>query len=110
MKKSHMNTASIFGYLQSIRLFWDIGENGNYEHFAEMLLSEDQYNQHNNQRIRFFNVRKYVMGEIIGLFFTQISITNVAAHQMEDINYSVAEEEHSLFSFYCKSFTVEELH
>ena len=98
-----------YGYMQSISLNWNIGESGEYEHCLEVLLSADQYNQGGKLRIEFFDVKTFSLREVNGLCFVQINIVDVAAHQMENISYSVTEEEHGLFLFHCRHFTFEEI-
>jgi len=96
------------GYLHSVFLFWDTGEDGNFKYFADMVLSSCPYDPNNRKIVlKFIDVKNFNLNEVNGSLFVQVSIVDISANQMEDINFSVKEEENELFSFYCKSFVFE---
>jgi len=100
---------SIYGYLHSTTLFLDIGESGDYEYFVTMTLTTDLVNQSKKTIVKFVNVKQFTVGEVNGIWLSQLDIVDISAHQMENINFRVTDGEHGMFSFYCESFTLEEL-
>jgi hypothetical protein len=57
-------------------------------------------------RLDFSGVKTLKLGEIYLLLWYVVDIRSISEHQLEDLNYSVAEDEHSLFSFVCADFSV----
>ena len=115
MKKSNLLISEFqkkkikYGDLQTISLHRYLDEVGCLRDCVDLILC-DYTSSHNSKFfIKFFDVKDFKLGEINMMVFIQIYISDISSRQMEDINFKVSEEENDLFSFYCKSFTFEEI-
>ena len=98
-----------YGDLQTISLHRHLDEVGCLKDCVDLILC-DYTSSHNGKFfIKFIDVKDFRLGEINMMVFIQISISDISFRQMENINYKVTEEENALFSFYCESFTFEEI-
>jgi len=59
--------------------------------------------------LKFTGVRDFKLGDICWPSVILISVVDIAAYQLENINYRVKEDESDLFSFYCMDFALEEI-
>ena len=99
-----------FCYLQTLSLRRDIYENSCSEYNADVVLCAYPFSQHNKKlEVKFTGIRDLRIGKIDGLFALLITINDVSGDQLENINYSVKEDENGLFSFYCRNFSYKEI-
>ena len=100
-----------FCYLQSISMHREIHwEEGCSEYFVRIILSAYPPDSKGKKlEINFEGVRNLKLSDIDGLLALLIDIADISKDQMENINFKVMEDENNLFSFYCKSFSFEEI-
>lgn len=94
-----------FGYLQSLHLSRNIGDDGCSEYSINITLCDYPFYEGDQKLvISFLGVRSLKIGELEGLYKLSININDVSEDQIEGINYKVKEEENEVFSFYCAEF------
>ena len=101
-----------FGYLEAISLFRENCEDsyGSSGYFLQIILSAYPLDSSDRKlKLNFSGVRNLKIGEIDALVKVLVSIVDISANQLEDIKYSVKDDEHDLFSFYCNYFSFEEV-
>jgi hypothetical protein len=90
-----------FDYLRSIYLYRD--EEAWSECNLDIILGNRQLFE-TKMLIHFSGVVNFESADLDLLHTLFISIVDVSENQMEGICYKVREDEHNLFSFWCKSF------
>jgi hypothetical protein len=53
----------------------------------------------------FSGVRDLRIGNLVGLLYYLLETRSIRDRQLEQLNYEVSENEHSAFTFVCRSFT-----
>jgi hypothetical protein len=90
-----------FDYLRSIHLYRD--EEAWPECSLDIVLGNRQLSKI-KMLIHFSGVINFESANLDLLYTLFISIVDVSENQMEGICYKVREDEHNLFSFWCKNF------
>jgi hypothetical protein len=89
-------------YLHSIRLYRD--EDDIYSKYCLDITLSDRQIFKQKMLIHFSGVVDFKSTNLDSLCALLITIVDVSANQMEEINYKVKEDEYELFSFWCKDF------
>jgi len=111
MKNTRLNHWSrLFDHFESIEIKKQINADGEIEHTIVLKLENYSHNQKcKNAQLTFFGVRALKLGDIDWPAALLVNVTDISQDQMEGIRYSVREDENDLFSFYCKSFSFQEI-
>ena len=77
---------------------------GKQDYNIEIEMISDEYEI---LKLRFLQSKEIEIKEINNYFASQIEIRNIKDRMLENISFSVVEEEENLFSFKCKDFNFE---
>ena len=93
-----------FGYLQRLEVTNHIFETGASRFSVGMQLREDLSPENAALSFLFEDVTELRLGDLNGLMFFSVHISDMSTWQRERTRFKVVEYEHSAFSFYCYSF------
>lgn len=93
-----------FGFIESVSIDKNIEDDDMTNDLTLTLFNYPYVSGDRKMLVTFYDIKDLSLGELEGLFKTVFSITNISAHQMENINYRVAEDENNLVKFNCKDF------
>ncbi len=97
-----------FGYLIAVELAREFNEMGCFTGYSvDLVLCGYPEDGGDKMRLSFTGVKNLRFGDLDRLVKNFISISDISAHQLEGVKYSVKEEENETFSFYCKAFSYE---
>ena len=99
---------SKYGYLEELRLYREISEDGCSDYTVNLALRSFPKDQTSLKLFLAFTGAKEVrIGHLEGLLNLVIDIRDVKEQQMEGVNYKVVESEYNAFSFWCREFQAE---
>jgi hypothetical protein len=98
-------TQKEFGFLESIKLNRDVGENNCTEYSVEIVLCACPfYSGDDKLLLNFYGAKDIKIGGVEGLYKLFMSIVDVSENQWEKIRFKVKEDENEQFSFHCENF------
>ena len=108
MKKYNEQIISKDGFVEKLSVQREIYDD---ESFSACCVEIILYYPSNNmrQKIFFRDAREIKTGLLDHLYIPMICVVDISSNQWENIKYRVYDDEHGLFSFYCKDFTLEEI-
>ena len=93
-----------FGYLEKLNVTNHVFEAGEYCLGIEIQMRDGTDQESGALWLLFENVTELRLGNLNGLMFFSIGISDVSSWQRERTRFKVVESEHSAFSFYCYNF------
>ena len=55
---------------------------------------------------KFIGIKELKLNELEGLYKTIFTITDISSYQLENIRYTIVEEEHNILRFSCRDFKI----
>ncbi len=99
-----------FGYLLSFEFSREVSERGCTDYSVKAVLCNYPDDRNAKLLLEFTGVRNLKFGNLEGFVKNFINVSDISAHQIEGLTYSVKEEENETFSFSCQSFCYQIMH
>lgn len=93
-----------FRFIESVSVYKNVEDDDMITDLTLTLFNYPYVSGDRKMLVTFYDIWELSLGDLGGLFKTVFSITNINAHQMENINYQVVEDENNVVRFNCKDF------